>query len=221
MNTFIYSDPRCLLLRFLLLILLTSCILPLEAQIDTTDINNSQNLQIELELNKLRNNDLSDSIKLLQEKLENELYTHEEYLIHRRNRFLLLMGGLIVFLISIGLWSRLKYIQKTKKELEIQKLKAEKSEQFEQLFLANMSHEIRTPLNAILGMTHLAMDTALTKKQSKYLEAVKHSSENLLVLINDILDLSKIEAGKLSLEQIPFHLSESLKQVHDTLRFKA
>lgn len=221
MNTSKFSDSWYFVLRFLVLIILVSMIFPLEAQIDTSNITTSKNLQIELELVKHLNNDLKDSLDLLQEKLRDELYTHEEYLKHRKNRFLLLMGGLIILLISIGLWSRLRYIQKTKKELQIQKLKAEKSEQFEQLFLANMSHEIRTPLNAILGMTNLTLDSSVTKTQSKYLAAVKHSSENLLVIINDILDLSKIEAGKLSLEKIPFHLSESLKQVQDTLRFKA
>jgi len=76
-------------------------------------------------------------------------------------------------------------------------------------------------MNAVLRMTSLTLDTKLNAKQNKYLSAVKKSSENLLVIINDILDLSKIEAGKMELEKIPFRLSEQIQQVHDTLRFKA
>ena len=211
------------MLRFLLLFVIVLVVHPMYTQGETTlnsDVSWSK-LQTELAAVKLSNQYLSDSLSTLQEKLQNEIYTQEEYLNHRRNRFFLLTGGLIAFMLSIGLWSRLRYIQKTKKALETQKLKAEQSEQFEQEFLANMSHEIRTPLHAILGMTNLALDTNLDEKQSKYLKAVQHSSENLLVLINDILDLSKIEAGELSLEQIPFHLSDVLNQVYDTLRFKA
>lgn len=71
-----------------------------------------------------------------------------------------------------------------------------------------MSHEIRTPMNAVLGMTNLTLDTTLNAKQEKYLKAIQRSSENLLVIINDILDLSKLEAGKMELESIPFRLSE-------------
>ncbi len=82
------------------------------------------------------------------------------------------------------------------------------TQQFKDQFLANMSHEIRTPMNAVLGMTNLTLDTTLNAKQEKYLKAIQRSSENLLVIINDILDLSKLEAGKMELESIPFRLSE-------------
>ncbi len=104
---------------------------------------------------------------------------------------------------------------------ELEKLAAEKSKEFKEQFLANMSHEIRTPMNAIVGMTNLVLNTSLTTKQQGYLKGVKISSENLLVIINDILDLSKLEAGKMELEKIPFRLDDVIQQVYFSMQFKA
>jgi hypothetical protein len=109
----------------------------------------------------------------------------------------------------------------THEQLNLLKIRAEESEKHEQQFLANMSHEIRTPMNAVLGMTNLLLDTSLTEKQVRYLKAINTSSKNLLVIINDILDLSKLEAGKMEIERIPFRIRDVIENVNDTSRFKA
>lgn len=102
-----------------------------------------------------------------------------------------------------------------------EKIRAEQSEKFKQQFLANMSHEIRTPMNSVIGLTNLLIKTELNEQQRKYLNVIKKSSENLLVIINDILDLSKIEAGKMDFEKIPFSLEDLSETLYHTLLFKA
>tara|TARA_R110001583_G_scaffold34335_3_gene115460 strand:+ start:852 stop:3809 length:2958 start_codon:yes stop_codon:yes gene_type:complete len=87
---------------------------------------------------------------------------------------------------------------------------AENAMKAKQQFLSNMSHEIRTPMNAIIGFTKVVLKTELTAKQKEYLTAIKLSGDALIVLINDILDLAKVDAGKMTFEQIPFKMSASI-----------
>ncbi|MGV8058173.1 MAG: PAS domain S-box protein [Smithellaceae bacterium] len=88
-------------------------------------------------------------------------------------------------------------------------------------FLASMSHEIRTPMNAIIGMADLLWDSSLSAEQRKYVQTFRSAGENLLSLINDILDLSKIEAGQVTLRSIPFSLPDLLSNMVDIMTFKA
>lgn len=112
-------------------------------------------------------------------------------------------------------------LRTTNTELSITRDHLIETQKFRDQFLANMSHEIRTPMNAIMGLTNLLVKSTLNELQEKYLHVIKKSGENLLVIINDILDLAKIEAGKMELELVPFPLTTAINNIHTILSLKA
>ena len=117
----------------------------------------------------------------------------------------------------------IKDITETKRaeKLQIEKEAAEAADRAKSAFLAHISHEIRTPMNAILGFINMALNTNLTAKQHRYLDKIRSSSHTLLEIINDILDLSRMAAGKVSLEHVDFHLSEVIARISDMLSGQA
>jgi signal transduction histidine kinase/CheY-like chemotaxis protein len=110
-----------------------------------------------------------------------------------------------------------KVIEQTRRDKDF----AQEASEAKSMFLANMSHEIRTPLNGIVGFTELLKDTDLQEEQSEFVEIIEKSSENLLEIINNILDLSKIESNKLEIEDIPFNPIEEFESAVEVYAVRA
>ena len=153
----------------------------------------------------------------------------------KNSRRYYITGLSMLVLLSASLFQRFRVARRSRMQLEEKnrllalekdnadtlRLRAERSERFKRQFLANMSHEIRTPMNAVNGMTDLLLEKDPRPDQRHYLEVISRSSDILLHIINDILDLSKIESGKMELETVDFLLTESVRQVKETLSFRA
>jgi PAS domain S-box-containing protein len=122
---------------------------------------------------------------------------------------------------SVGIHLDITERKRTQEALEEARLIAEEARKSEKRFLANMSHEIRTPINAIIGMTHLMYDTHPSEKQTEYLNAINYSTDLLLNLVSDILDISKIEAGEMQMAENAFCLKDLLNSVLHTFRIQA
>ena len=146
----------------------------------------------------------------------------------QRNIRYALLAGLGVFAVmAFLLYNRYRFKQRTALQLEAKnteveaaRRRAEQSEAFKSRFLANMSHEIRTPLHGISGFADLLQDTSLTEKQRRWLNAIHQSSGRLRDVVNDILDLSKLEAGEVTLRQVPFSPLRVAQEVTESLKPK-
>ena len=167
----------------------------------------------ELCKNFLENNIESESICRTICNKTNEI----RWVKHTRNLIKDSEGNIISYIATLQDVDNLK---KMEMEMYESKRKLEKAYVYKSSFLANMSHEIRTPLNGILGMLTLLEDTELSNEQKEYINMIKECSSNLMTIINDILDYSKLDAGKMNLELKPFNFRNLIDSINDILLSK-
>ncbi len=146
----------------------------------------------------------------------------------RIERIIYVLGGISLVILIIGLLNRMAFMNRARRELEqknrqieTEKHKAENSEQVKEQFLSKMNHEIRIPMTTIVGSVNILLKNKHLDSQGKYLSAIRQSSENLLVIIDDILDLTSLEAGRVKLEAVPFSIAGELDNIGQMLSFKA
>ncbi|TGM93297.1 hypothetical protein EHR02_11145 [Leptospira levettii] len=145
------------------------------------------------------------------------------------NLFLSFLGEFLIMLMFIRVNHELEnsYVVKAEelndslRELSVAKEKAEKAAQSRSMFLSSMSHEIRTPINSIIGFTNIILDDDPKEEHKDFLSMIQFSSKNLLVIINDILDFNKMEAGKVELEFIPFDFLSLIYKIFHSMKVKA
>ncbi len=142
----------------------------------------------------------------------------------QRNKIVLLcliIGLAFLLLLSYHLFRSKRHLKTYSEELKISETRAMTAMQAKSTFLANMSHEIRTPLNGLLGMAHVLSDKKLDAETQKCVDVIVDSGDSLLTIVNDVLDLSKIEAGKMSVELVPTDIRKTLNKTHQLWEPKA
>lgn len=141
-------------------------------------------------------------------------------------RIISIIGAFVAIVMTVSVYwiirlrKEIKVRERIQKDLEKAKKEAEKDNEFKSSFMARMSHEIRTPLNAITGMAYLLKKTQVSLTQKMYVERITQASINMLNIINDILDYSKIEAGKVELENISFSMDQVIQNVVNIVSYK-
>ncbi|MFY0591964.1 ATP-binding protein [Roseivirga sp.] len=174
-------------------------------------------------------NRFNDALKIgrinIQKEREEAILQKEladEKLLGRNRAILIIALAVVVLTISmLFILKQLKQIRRQNFEIEKEKQRAEISERYKEQFLANMSHEIRTPMHAISGMLNALLRKVPRKDQQVFLNAMKISADNLLVLLNDALDMSKVEAGQLEIDQDNIRPGDIINQVLELFQSKA
>lgn len=188
-----------------------------------TAVKNSNTQQLKANIDSLRKLDLGNKVyrncMQLQRELRDDLQqtlntnTDQASKLSLYNRVLAVFSIIAILLLATIIIRRQSQQLKLIEELKAAELAALKSKNAKDEFLANMSHELRTPLNALIGFGNLLDGTELNTRQKEYVEIIKSSGYNLLYIVNDVLDLSKIEAGKLTIAHRPFNLYDLFTRI--------